>query len=179
MSGDAITIWSVRIALLLYVGASFSWLLGRDRWRRTTRALWSAALFLYLIHVFSAFRWTHAFSHERAALETARRTEELFGVPTSVGIWFNYLFTAVWSADVLWWWTNEGSYRVRPRWISVLTHTFLAFMFFNGAVVFARGFSRWVGLTAALPLLYLVLRGQRVSEVSEITTPRPGSTKKL
>jgi triosephosphate isomerase len=27
-------------------------------------------------------------------------------------------------------------------------------MFFNGAVVFGRGFSRWVGLTAALPLLY-------------------------
>ncbi len=144
-----------------------------------TRFLWSAGLLFYLGHVFSAFRWTHAFSHESAAAETARRTEEVFGAASAVGLWLNYLFTAVWSFDAVWWWTNESNYRRRPRFMTFLTHAFLAFMFFNGAVVFAEGFSRWVGIAATLPLLFLLLRGSRGSEVSGIATPRPPLIKNL
>ena len=150
------TLWTVRIALLLYIAASFSWLV--DGPRRRTRLLWTAGLLFYLAHVVSAFHWTHGFSHERAALETARQTEELFGVRSSFGLWLNYLFTAVWSADGIWWWWNEASYLGRARGMTMLLHAFLAFMFFNGAVVFAEGFPRWVGVAAAPPLLFLLIR---------------------
>ncbi len=176
MSGEAMTIWSVRIALLVYVGASFSWLLRGPR--LITRLFWSAALLFYLAHVVSAFHWIHGFSHESAAVETARRTKELFGVESAVGLWLNYLFTAIWTADAVWWWTNESSYRERPRWITVSTHAFLAFMFFNGAVVFAEGFSRWVGVAATPPLLFFLLQRLRPREVSETVTPQPPLIKK-
>jgi hypothetical protein len=172
MSGDALTIWSVRIALLLYISALFSWLLGGERRLRMTRALWSAGLLSYLAHVVLAFGWTHGFSHESAALETARQTGELLGVETSSGLWLNYLFTALWTADTLWWWSNENSYRGRPKWVTVSTHAFLAFMFFNGAVVFAKGFSRWVGLAATPPLVFLLLsRSEWLGGVRNGDTP--------
>lgn len=157
MQGEAMTIWTVRIALLLYVTALFSWLLGGKRWERTTRRLWSTALVFYLAHVVAAFHFVHGWSHDRATVETARQTEELFGVASGLGLWLNYLFTMVWTADALWWWIDEDGYRLRPRWMAVSAHAFLAFMFFNGAVVFAHGFSRWFGLAVTPPLLVLYL----------------------
>ena len=39
----------------------------------------------------------------------------------------------------------------------------MAFMFFNGAVVFGAGFSRWVGLAATPVLLLLWWRALRVN----------------
>jgi len=158
MSDEMMTVWSVRIALLLYVAALFSWLLGEESWKQVTRGLWSAGLLFYLVHVAAAFHFVHGWSHDRALLETARQTEELVGVASGLGLWLNYLFTVVWTADVVWWFRDEESYRLRPRWVTVSTHAFLAFMFFNGALVFAQGFPRWVGLVATPPLLALYLR---------------------
>ena len=163
MTDEAITVGTVRIALVLYVAASFSRLLGGERWVRTTRRLWSAGLLFYLAHVVAAFTFVHGWSHSKAALETARQTEELFGIASGAGLFFNYLFTLVWTADALWWWMDEEGYRLRPRWLRVLTHGFLALMFLNGAVVFAEGFSRWLGLAAAPPLLFLWLRSRHSS----------------
>jgi len=160
MTHEAITIWTVRIALVLYVTASFSWVLGGERWERTTRRLWSAGLLLYLAHVAAAFHSVHGWSHSRAALETARQTEDLFGIASGAGLFFNYLFTLVWTADALWWWMDEEGYRLRPGWLSVSMHAFLAFMFFNATVVFAHGFARWFGLAATPPLLFLWLRSR-------------------
>jgi hypothetical protein len=44
--------------------------------------------------------------------------------------------------------------------MKVSLHAFLAFMFFNGAVIFAHGFSRAFGLAATPPLLFLWLRSR-------------------
>jgi hypothetical protein len=160
MTDEAITVDTVRIALVLYAAASFSRLLGGERWERTSRGLWSAGLLFYLIHVVAAFTFVHGWSHSKAALETARRTEELFGIASGAGLFFNYLFTLVWTVDALWWWMDESGYRHRARWVDVSVQGFLAFMFFNGAVVFARGFSRWFGLAATPMLLFLWLRSR-------------------
>jgi hypothetical protein len=168
MTGIAMTVWTVRIALLLYIAASFSWLASGPG--RTTRLLWTFGLLFYLAHVASAFHWIHGFSHERAALETTRQTEELIGIRSSFGLWLNYFFTAVWSADASWWWWNEGSYLGRARGITRLVHAFLAFMFFNGAVVFAEGFSRWVGVAATPPLLFLWLAAVRKNDTAKEAT---------
>jgi hypothetical protein len=157
VSGEELTIDTARAALLLYVAALAVILDGRDRGGRLARALWTAGMLVYLAHVSAAFHYVHAWSHGAAVAETARQTRELFGVDTGVGIWFNYLFTAVWAADAGWWWLDPAGYHRRPAAATGLVHAFMAFMFVNGAVVFATGPSRWIGLTATalLPLWWL------------------------
>jgi len=161
MTGETLTIGTVRVALVLYVVALLSRLLGGRPWERTTRGLWTTGLVFYLAHVAAAFHWVHAWSHQRALAETARQTEEIFGIASGSGLWFNHLFTAVWTVDTAWWWLDETGHRRRARWVSVALHSFMALMFFNGAVVFARGFSRWFGFvaTALLVVLWLHHRG--------------------
>jgi hypothetical protein len=161
MTGDAMMIWTVRIALVLYAAALGSRLLGGRRWLRSSRLLWSGGLLFYLAHVVAAFHFVHAWSHERARVETARQTRELFGVDSGLGLWLNYAFTIVWIADALWWWFDEAGYLDRPRWIGVATQAFTAFMFFNGAVVFGHGLARWLGLALAAALIVLWLRSRR------------------
>jgi hypothetical protein len=134
------------------------------RWR-AARVLWSAGVLVYLAHVAAAFHLVHGWSHQAALAETARQSRELFGVDAGFGLWFNYLFTAVWAGDAAWWWIDEDAYRRRARWISITVHAFIAFMFFNGAVVFADGLSRWIGLPAVvlIPLVWLRSRRRRAA----------------
>ena len=44
---------------------------------------------------------------------TARQTAELFRIRWGGGLYFNYVFTAVWAADVLWMWAKPEAYRAR------------------------------------------------------------------
>jgi len=141
---------TVRVALLLYVAALVVSTGRSDGGGRLARALWSAGMLAYLAHVVAAFQYVHHWSHQAAVVETARQTRELFGMDTGVGIWFNYLFTGVWVADAAWWWLDPFGHLRRPLLVSAAVHGFMAFMFFNGAVVFAHGLSRWIGLAATL-----------------------------
>jgi hypothetical protein len=152
MSGAALAIGTARVALVLYVAALVAMTAGRDRGGRLARVLWSAGALAYLTHVATAFHFVHGWSHHAAVVETARQTRELFRVDTGVGIWFNYVFTAVWGADVAWWWIDPRGYGRRPAVTSWGVHVFMVFMFFNGAVVFARGPSQWIGLAATVLL---------------------------
>lgn len=149
-AGTEITILTVRVALVLYVATLAARILGGRE--RVSRVLWTAGLLAYLAHVAAAFHWVHRWSHDSALEETARQTEELFGVASGSGLWFNYLFTLLWLGDVLWWWLDSRGYRSRPRSLALTIDGFFAFMFFNGAVVFATGPSRWIGVLA-IPLL--------------------------
>ena len=144
------TIGTVRVALLLYVTALVVMTGRRDGGRRLARVIWSAAALAYLAHVVAAFQYVHGWSHQAAVVETARQTRELFGMDTGVGIWFNYLFTVMWVIDVAWWWLDPIGYVRRSGLVSAAVHGFMAFMFFNGAVVFAHGPTRWIGLAATL-----------------------------
>jgi len=148
VSGEVLTVDTARVALLLYVAALAAILGRRDGRGALGRALWTAGMLVYLAHVAAAFQFVHAWSHDAAVVETARQTRAVFGVDTGVGIWFNYVFTAVWVADAGWWWLDEDGYHRRPGAVSGAVHAFMAFMFVNGAVVFATGPSRWIGLTA-------------------------------
>jgi hypothetical protein len=143
MNHDFLTLWTVRLACVFYVAA----ILFRWRWA------WTAGLTAYLAHVAAAFTFHHQWSHQAAYRETARQTGELFGVPSGAGLYFNYLFTAVWLADVVWLWVRADSYRARPRWISIAVHSFMAFMFFNATIVFASGWTRWLAVAAAIALV--------------------------
>jgi hypothetical protein len=165
MSGEAFTIVTVRLATLLYAAALAMWMTAsRLRGLQVARLTWTAACLCYLAHVYGAFEFVHGWNHTAAYVETARQTNELFGLAWGGGIFFNYAFTILWLADVIWWWSDPEGYRRRPRSITVAIHGFLAFMFFNGAVVFGSGPVRWFGIAAVPALLWLWWRSRRVGE---------------
>ena len=164
MTGEAFTIGSVRAATLLYVVAVAVWLTTPSpRGRKAARFAWTAGCLCYLTHVVGAFQFFHGWSHTAAYVETARQTRELMGISSGSGLYFNYVFTVVWAADVVWWRLAGERYERRPRWITATVHAFLAFMFFNATVVFASGFSRWLGIAAtpALVFAWWIGRGAR------------------
>jgi len=172
MTGEWLTRWTVRAALALYALTMALRLAGSAR-RREARLLWTIGCLLVLSHVAAAFHYFHGWSHAHAYLETARQTRERFGLDWGGGLYFNYLFTFAWAADAAyWWWAGLDAYDRRPRRVGVALHAFFAFMAFNGAVVFATGATRWVGVgaTVALGLLALV----RLRRVGQRRDGRPG-----
>jgi hypothetical protein len=62
---------------------------------------------------------------------------------------------------VVWWWLLPASFRARPRALDAAVRLFLLFIFVNGAVVFADGAIRLLGIAAvlALALAWYVGRG--------------------
>jgi hypothetical protein len=154
-SQSVVILWTVRAACVLYVFALALWLARKPR---LAPLLWTLGFACYLGHVLSAFAFHYEWSHRAAYVETARQAAALFRIQWGGGIYFNYLFTVVWAADVFWMWLNRISYRNRPRWIRATVHAFLAFMFFNGAVVFASGWVRWFGLGSIAGLIVLRIR---------------------
>lgn len=147
-----LTLWTVRLACLFYFAALAAWITGR---RGPARAAWTAGLLFYLLHVAAAFSFHHHWSHAAAYRETARQTAELFGFDWGGGIFFNYVFTAIWMADAAWLWLRPESYYRRARAVSAAMHGFLAFMVINGAIVFATAPMRWASLAACLLLIAL------------------------
>jgi hypothetical protein len=115
-----------------------------------SRAFWTAGALLALIHSVAAFIVFYGGSHEMARIETARQTAALTGVAFSGGIYLNYLFLVVWLGDAAWWWAAPTSYRSRPRALTLAIRGFIFFIIVNGAVVFADGWARLVGVLAVM-----------------------------
>ena len=147
-TGELLTKLSIWLAVLAYVIGTVLALEARKRptWHSTARWVWTTGCALFLIHVFCAFTYFHHWSHEAAYHQTAVQTAALTGLQWGGGIYFNYLFAAVWLADVLWWWLAPASFHTRPRWLHAAWHTFLFFMVFNGTFVFVHNPMRWIGL---------------------------------
>ena len=114
------------------------------------RLVWTAGALAFLIHSVSAFVLFYDGSHTRALAETARQTAAMTGVDSGTGLYLNYLFLAIWIADTLWWWAvgpEAGARFTRLGWARFM---FFLFMFVNGAVIFADGRMRMVGLVAVM-----------------------------
>ena len=169
-TGEMLTRWTVRAALALYA-VTVALRLAAPARRREARAVWTLGCLAFVAHVAAAFAFYHAWSHAHAYAETARQTRELFGIDWGGGLYFNYAFTLAWAADVAYWWrAGTNAYDRRPRWIDIGLHAFFAFMAINGAIVFARGPTRWIALaaTAGLGLLALSrLRAVRLRRVRQ------------
>jgi hypothetical protein len=163
--GKILTLWTIRVAAVLYVASVIGWLRGRDS---IARLAWTTACLLYLAHVVCAFNFHHHWSHWAAYEETARQTAQLLGTSWGGGLYFNYIFTVVWTMDMIWWWRGLAGYRRRPHWIQTSVHIFFAFMFFNATVVFGTGLIRWLGLaaTAMLGLFWWRCESQSRSRTS-------------
>lgn len=151
--GDAITRWTVRLALAAYVVAAA--MLARSRRADgAARIAWTLGCLAFLAHVAAAFHYFHAWSHAHALRETARQTHERFGIDWGGGLWLNYVFTIAWLADAAWWWSvGHQRYAARARWITLALHAFLAFMWLNAVIVFPTGWIRWAGVAAGVVLL--------------------------
>ena len=86
-----------------------------------------------------------------AAQSTMEQTESTTGIKTNVGIYVNYFFTLVWAIDASIWWLGGLKRYAQRRWIHpALLHGFFVFMIFNGAIVFASGPARYLGIVVLL-----------------------------
>jgi hypothetical protein len=131
-SGQALTIWTARAAGLLYI----CWVvLTLGRQQRRARLASTAALLVYLVHVWCAFEYFYGWSHATAYRETARQTAGLFGIDWGGGLYLNYLFTAIWSVDCAASWLTPDLWNAQPAWIRLSVHAFLAFMWVNATAV--------------------------------------------
>jgi hypothetical protein len=137
-----VTLWTIRISTALYLLAIRDWIAGNDG---RARVLWAVGCAFYVAHAIAAFHFQYEWSHAVAVRETARQTKALFGVDDGSGIYWNYLFTAVWLGDVLF-----GANK-KP-WIAWCVHGFLGFMFLNGAIVFASPAMRRATSISAIAL---------------------------
>jgi hypothetical protein len=124
----ALVYWAVAVALMIHSLSA------------TARLAWTLGCAAYLIHVALAFEYAHHWSHR----EAFRHVEVVSGY--GEGIFVSYLFTLVWSADVLWWWMDAKGYRQRPRWVGWAVHGFMVFVIVNATVIFESGVTRWVGV---------------------------------
>ena len=155
-TGELLTRWTVRLALLLYA-MTLALRIAQPHRNAAARLLWTAGCGLFLAHVVYAFHFFHGWSHQHAYDETARQTRAVTGVDSGDGLYLNYLFTLVWAADVaMWWLGGQEAYERRPRWVDVTLHVFMAFMVVNGAVVFASGATRWSAVVVAVALAALL-----------------------
>ena len=133
-------------------------------WERPGTAFRAAAVVVvlgvvaHLAHVAVAFGVYHDFSHEKAVAHTARTA----GV--GWGVYVNYLFAAVWLADVVWLATATGSYARRPPWVGRAVHGFLAFVVFNATVVYGQWPTRLAGVGWFAILGYSWWRRGRLGE---------------
>jgi hypothetical protein len=84
-------------------------------------------------------KFAHHWSHAHAVQHTQERSG--FGE----GIYVSHFFSLVWTLDVLWWWLAPAGYARRSPWLDRPLHAFMAFIIFNGTVVFESGLIRWAG----------------------------------
>jgi hypothetical protein len=155
---DDLTRFTVRLALVYYAAAAtLMLLLRRNEWAadsglgRLARWCWTLAWATYLVHLAMAFHHYHHWSHADAVAHT--QAVSGFGA----GIWFSHVFTAIWSADVFYWWARPKRYAARSPWIDRLLHGFMAFIVFNATVVYEEGPIRWAGIVLFIELATVCL----------------------
>lgn len=147
-----------------------AWVAGE--WRRsprrapatTGRWAWTAGALAAVTHSALAFHVRYNWSHSAAYADTARQTAAVTGLAWGGGVFVNYAFLAVWTADVLWWWVAPDAFGRRPRLLDGAVRGFLWFMFVNGAVIFADGWVPWLGGAAALAVAVAWCRGAGAQE---------------
>ena len=128
---------------------------------RVARACWSMGLALAVTHVLLAFHFVYAWNHEAAIAATARQTAEVVGWAWRDGIFVNYVFLAFWLVEAVWWWISPQSHASRSNRFEIARFALFVFMFINGAVVFASGVGRTVGVVSVAVALSALLRRRR------------------
>jgi hypothetical protein len=109
--------------------------------------------------VVTAFDRVHGWSHVAAV----QHVESVSGF--GPGLFVSYAFTTLWAADAAWWLALPSHHDARPTWLDRGIHGFLAFVVFNGTVVYETGFIRWAGIAVFAALgglaVWRLLRAER------------------
>jgi hypothetical protein len=121
---------------------------------RLARACSTAGLALAVAHVVLAFGLVYGWDHEAAIAGTAQQTAAVLGWGWRGGIFVNYLFLALWLADVCWWWADASAHRSRSPRAELVRLSLFTFMFVNAAIVFAPMPGRLVGIAAVTAVLF-------------------------
>jgi hypothetical protein len=115
---------------------------------------WTLGAGLCVLHMGIALGARHGWNHAAAVAETARQTEEVYGLAWGGGVYVNYLFAALWLAEAAWWRADPRSYFRRPRWSSWLLRGFYFVILVNAALVFASPAGRIAGVPLVLALAW-------------------------
>jgi hypothetical protein len=168
---EVLSLWAIRIALLLLVGALTVELLGKRPTDFLVAGPWLVGAVAAAIHSVGALVTFHHGSHNEALRATGEQTAELMGVSFAAGLYFNYVFVLVWLVDAVSRVLVPARYVACPVWLRRLVVGFLVFIAFNGAVVFKAGIIRWVGIACTILLTTLVwIQRSRVSPRREMKT---------
>lgn len=150
--GTILTLWTIRLSLGAYAAWLAYWLVRGEKPERPPfawRWWYTLGCALAVVHVACALGFYHGFRHASAAAETARQAQQVLGIRFAAGVYFNYLFVLLWVIDAARQWVAT---RPLPGWVVILLHVYMTFIAFNGAVIFASGLARWIGLAAAAAL---------------------------
>jgi hypothetical protein len=162
--GDGFVRGTIWLSLLAWAGGEWA-RCSRGGPAAAGRSAWTVGALAAIAHSAAAFHFRHGWSHKAALVETARQTAAVTGLDWGGGLYVNYLFLAVWTADAAWWWLRPETFDRRPRALDRVVRAFLLFMFLNGAVVFARGPMVAVGAAAVLAVLAAWYRGRNASRI--------------
>jgi hypothetical protein len=162
--GAFVTRATVWLALLCYATAVVLEARRKNRMERLSRILWVAGCVFFLAHVAGAFHFYHHWSHAAAEEDTRRQTLERAGVNFRGGIYFNYLFAAIWFIDCPGWCLNGKLLHECSRSWRFVLHGFFLFMIFNATVVFGMGWSRPAGVILCLVVLVALFRARRFAQ---------------
>ena len=139
-------------------GAIAAWAASELTQDDTRRFLWTLGAVLMLIHSIAAYGVFYQWSQQIALTETARRTRAFTGVDSGGGLYLNYVFVATWLAHAAWSWRLGEAAQRSP--VTTFVRGFAAFMFLNGAVIFANGWMRLLGTIACATVAVAWLRGR-------------------
>ena len=147
-------------SVILYAAAEALWLRDRRRHYVLRGALWTAAATACAIHAVLAYHAYHGWSHASALRHTAEQTAAVTGLAWSGGLYVNYVFIALWLGDVAWLWASPRSYLARGATLDRAISLWFLFMVVNGAIVFARGPARLVGIAAVVVVVWAWAAGK-------------------
>ena len=165
-AGEILTRVTIWITILGYAAGLAAFVLSRNRQKGDSlaRLVWTIACIGLLVHVACAFHFFYGWSESAAYRETARQTDEVFGLNSGSGLYINHALIISWVLDLTWWWRRGvESYRERPWFLIVAWHGFLIFIIFNATVVFKTGLVRWAGLGISLGLCLMWWLGLKKS----------------
>jgi hypothetical protein len=150
----------VRATLYVTVWASMSALVASEWARRRGSTigpvgplqLSAVGLALLAVHIAIAIVHHHGGDHAAAVAETARLTEQVYGVAWGGGVYVNYAFVAVWAAYLLWWRSHPGE--ADSLAVFAVGRALLFVIIVNALVVFASPLTRPLGVVLCAVLAW-------------------------
>ena len=171
MPGELIIRWTARVAVACYV-TRLLYDAGHQhdtRSQQRARWWWTLGCGWFVLHVASAFHYLHGWNHAAAVAYTARRTAELTGWNSGVGLYVNELFLALWLVDTIMWW-REISWPSNRRMYWLVQSVF-AFLMLQATAIFGPPF--WIPIAIGVVDLLAVVHC--VSSQSRHQPPSNGS----